>query len=627
MYPDPTPFWNFPMRRHLRLTVLGALVALAPSVAFAQTPAPGSPTTEETRPATTTASGTTGIWFVPTGAVLPARQWSASLYRTNFDDGQGFSDISTFPLTFAYGLGNRAELFGSFTTVTRIDRDTRPLFFPSLAGDEAGTGGGILVNYPFVRREWIGNKVGDLWVGGKINFLAATESPVDFAVRAMAKLPVGDKDAGASTGKADFEVDAIVSTFNPVVEVSAFGGLLMRGNPDGYQLTNGLKWGVGAAFPQRYNLGFRINAELFGEKYFDKVITAPSGQFGSDGSQVPVSTRIKSPAVASVGFTWQAPNGFFVGAAASWNVAMKGRSDATIDCPPGIACTLELRSYPDTPKDDKGLQIRIGFHPGSRRARPATSVGPSAPSSPGGGATQSAPQAGAPAQPPPTAPAPGAGAPTTPPVTPPPAVAANRPPTVRAACDPCTVEVGRTSTISADAQDPDGDPLTYQWTTAAGSIGAPTNRQSAWTAPMQVGPVPVTVNVNDGRGGTARDAVTIQVVQPRDFTFEDVHFEFDRFNLRPDALRVLDEAITAMQANTGLRLVIEGHTCNIGTPEYNLALGERRAQSVRSYLASRGIAADRLQTISFGEERPKHDNGREETRRLNRRAALVVRMQ
>ena len=76
-----------------------------------------------------------------------------------------------------------------------------------------------------------------------------------------------------------------------------------------------------------------------------------------------------------------------------------------------------------------------------------------------------------------------------------------------------------------------------------------------------------------------------------------------------------------------LRIEIEGHTCNIGTSEYNLALAERRANAVREYLTSRGIAASRLNAISYGEERPKHDNAREETRRLNRRAALTVRLQ
>jgi outer membrane protein OmpA-like peptidoglycan-associated protein len=203
---------------------------------------------------------------------------------------------------------------------------------------------------------------------------------------------------------------------------------------------------------------------------------------------------------------------------------------------------------------------------------------------------------------------------------------ANRPPTVRAACDPCTVEVGRTSTITATAQDPDGDALTYAWTTAAGTITSPTERQSPWTAPMQPGPVRVTVTVNDGKGGTASDAVTIQVTEParKTYAFEDVHFDFDRFTLRQDALRVLDEAITAMQADATLRLEIEGHTCNIGTTEYNLALGERRARAVRDYLVSRGISADRLRTVSYGEERPKHDTSREEPRRLNRRAGLIV---
>ena len=155
-------------------------------------------------------------------------------------------------------------------------------------------------------------------------------------------------------------------------------------------------------------------------------------------------------------------------------------------------------------------------------------------------------------------------------------------------------------------------------------------RQSPWTAPNQPGPVTATVRVSDGKGGTAQATTTLQVTQPvrREYSFEDVHFEFDRYTLLPDALRLLDEAITAMQADPTLRLQIEGHTDNIGTNEYNLALGERRSNSVRDYLVSRGIAANRLSTVSYGEERPKFDNSREEGgRRLNRRAVLVVRLQ
>jgi outer membrane protein OmpA-like peptidoglycan-associated protein len=201
---------------------------------------------------------------------------------------------------------------------------------------------------------------------------------------------------------------------------------------------------------------------------------------------------------------------------------------------------------------------------------------------------------------------------------------------VTAQCNPCTVEVGKTSTITAVGQDPDGDPLTYRWTVPSGSLQNPADRQTVWTAPMVEGPVQATVTVNDGKGGTASANTTIQVVRPApivELTFEDVYFDFDRSTLRPDALRLLDDAVAKLQANPSKNLIIEGHTCNIGTAEYNLALGERRARSVVDYLTSRGVAASRLETRSYGEERPKFDNAREETRRLNRRAALVVKVQ
>jgi OOP family OmpA-OmpF porin len=147
---------------------------------------------------------------------------------------------------------------------------------------------------------------------------------------------------------------------------------------------------------------------------------------------------------------------------------------------------------------------------------------------------------------------------------------------------------------------------------------------------MQTGPVPVTVTVTcptDGK--TASDQVTIQVIAAPvapPIVFEDVHFDFDRYSLRPEALRTLDEAVAVLQRSPDVRVEIEGHTCNIGTAEYNMALGERRANSVRDYLVSRGISASRFTTVSYGEERPKYDNAREETRRLNRRAALLVRL-
>ena len=89
----------------------------------------------------------------------------------------------------------------------------------------------------------------------------------------------------------------------------------------------------------------------------------------------------------------------------------------------------------------------------------------------------------------------------------------NRPPSVRARCEPCTVHAGQTSTLSAEAQDPDGDRLTYLWTAPAGALSASTARQSPWIAPTAEGPVPVAIRVDDGKGGTASDVITITVIK------------------------------------------------------------------------------------------------------------------
>jgi len=113
----------------------------------------------------------------------------------------------------------------------------------------------------------------------------------------------------------------------------------------------------------------------------------------------------------------------------------------------------------------------------------------------------------------------------------------------------------------------------------------------------------------------------------RERPLADVLFEYDVAELSDAARTTLQKNAEYLKRWTSTRLLIEGHADSRGTNEYNIALGERRAAAVREYLTGRGITADRLQTVSYGEERPKHDNSREETRRLNRRAALTVRLQ
>src|SRR3954466_12876167 len=93
-----------------------------------QTPSSSTATAEETRPATTTFFGDTGLWFAPTAEVLPAGKWSVSGYRRGTNFIQGYTNVGDFAGTFAVGIKNRAEVFGSFLFDTRIDRDLRPLF-------------------------------------------------------------------------------------------------------------------------------------------------------------------------------------------------------------------------------------------------------------------------------------------------------------------------------------------------------------------------------------------------------------------------------------------------------------------------------------------------------------------
>jgi peptidoglycan-associated lipoprotein len=83
-----------------------------------------------------------------------------------------------------------------------------------------------------------------------------------------------------------------------------------------------------------------------------------------------------------------------------------------------------------------------------------------------------------------------------------------------------------------------------------------------------------------------------------------VFFETDSSDLTPTAIGVLDKQAQWLQRYTGYAITIEGHADERGTREYNFALGARRAQTVRDYLASKGVPANRIKTISFGKERP-----------------------
>jgi outer membrane protein OmpA-like peptidoglycan-associated protein len=538
----------------IRLVAYGLMLSLVCSL---------SANAQDSRPSGNTIFGDTGIWFVPQGETLPKGRWSGGFQLVNEDRSEGFSDITDIGGMFAFGATDRIELFGALS-YRRIDADLVPVARNGQPQD-------FLIN-----QGW-STGLGDLWLGAKFNILSqAANNGYAVGARVMAKIPSASDDDGLGTGRPDFQFDLITSReFAEKIDLAMSTGIKLRGQPDGYNLTPGFKWGIAGAFPSRSR--FRVIGEMHGEALFDQSQTFD----GSDPA--PGMPREWDPDATRHlfgGFQYNWTNGMYFGAGVSYTASY-------------FLHRRDFLTSEDSDFDRLGLQVRLGYHPsGVRSYAPTVTVQPTAP---------------------PTPPAP-----------------ANRPPTVKARCEPCTVEVGRQLTASADAQDPDGDTLRYRWSAPTGTFANPATRQTPWTAPMQVGSVPLTVTVDDGRGMTASDTVTVQVIAPaakKQVTFEDVHFDFDRYTLRTEATRILDEAIKAMQDDANLRLTIEGHTCNIGTTEYNLALGERRAAAVRDYLSGRGINANRLQVVSYGEERPRHDNSREETRRLNRRAAMTIRLQ
>jgi len=103
-----------------------------------------------------------------------------------------------------------------------------------------------------------------------------------------------------------------------------------------------------------------------------------------------------------------------------------------------------------------------------------------------------------------------------------------------------------------------------------------------------------------------------------------VFFAFDKFNLEPSAQATLRDQASWLNQNPSRTIVVEGHCDERGTREYNLALGERRANAVKEYLVSLGVSAGRIRTISYGKERPVCTQSNESCWSKNRRAVSVV---
>ncbi len=128
------------------------------------------------------------------------------------------------------------------------------------------------------------------------------------------------------------------------------------------------------------------------------------------------------------------------------------------------------------------------------------------------------------------------------------------------------------------------------------------------TTPMEEAPAP---------------AIEEPVAAVEEFDSSTIHFAYDDYNLQSEAKSMLEIKAQYLMKNTDVRVQVEGHCDERGSNQYNLALGERRANTTKEYLISLGVNPDQLSTISYGEERPLDTASNEESWSKNRRAEFI----
>jgi peptidoglycan-associated lipoprotein len=139
--------------------------------------------------------------------------------------------------------------------------------------------------------------------------------------------------------------------------------------------------------------------------------------------------------------------------------------------------------------------------------------------------------------------------------------------------------------------------------------------------------------VASATGGGSQAGAQVAAVRPEpgEYTtipeLQDVHFDFDRYDVRPEDATLLDVNVDWLKTNPRSLLLIEGHCDERGTNEYNLALGEHRAKAAMNYLVSQGVQPSRITIISYGEERPLCTEKSEACFAGNRRAHFLVKAQ
>jgi peptidoglycan-associated lipoprotein len=212
-------------------------------------------------------------------------------------------------------------------------------------------------------------------------------------------------------------------------------------------------------------------------------------------------------------------------------------------------------------------------------------------------------------------------------VTPPPPPAVQPQPTASLSATPSAVERGQATTLT--------------WTTQNAStvnidgIGVVSTSGSKKVSPADSTTYQLQAK---GPGGDAEASARVTVTAPPvvqapslseeelfDRNVKDVFFDYDKYAIRPDQVPVTRQNATFLQAHTDMPITIEGHCDDRGSEEYNLALGDSRANALKEQLIAQGVSAARIKTISYGKERPFCSDDNESCWSQNRRDHLLPR--
>lgn len=228
---------------------------------------------------------------------------------------------------------------------------------------------------------------------------------------------------------------------------------------------------------------------------------------------------------------------------------------------------------------------------------------------------------------------------TPPPPPPAPPVAAAPPPapapTISLTASQTTITAGQSTTLqwtSANASTVAIEPGIGTVATSGMRAVSPTSSvtyNATATGPGGTASAPLRITVNPAQAAapppapTPPPSLTIDQLFARDM--QAVLFDFDRAEVRPDQIGKIQAAAQFLQQNAGVQITVSGHADERGSQEYNIGLGDRRANSVRQALIERGIAGNRINTVSYGEERPVCRVSNETCWQQNRRAEYARR--